>query len=94
MIRAILLEMDLSGLWGGGRSLDTDWSSCLCGAHINCSYTYHAYRGDGTKSFPIDLNTSILENTSLRIAASLDHMSFKLVDSKFKQAKKKKIIQT
>ena len=44
------------------------------------------YRGDGTNSFPIDLNTNILENTTpfLRIAATLVYRSFELVNSKFK----------
>ena len=43
------------------------------------------YRGDGTNSFPIDLNTNILENTTpfLRIAATLVYRSFELVNSKF-----------
>ena len=44
------------------------------------------YRGDGTNSFPIDLNTYNLENTTpfLRIAATLVYRSFELVNSKFK----------
>ena len=35
-------------------------------------------RGDGTNSFPIDLNTNILENTTpfLRLAATLVYRSF------------------
>ena len=43
-------------------------------------------RGDGTNSFPIDLNTNILENTTsfLRIAATLVYRSFELVNSEFK----------
>ena len=51
---------------------------------------YFRYSGDGTNSFPIDLNTNILENTThfLHIAATLVHRSFKPVKSKFKQAKK------
>ena len=37
-------------------------------------------RGDGTNSFPIDLNTNILGNKTpfLCIAATLAHRSFKL----------------
>ena len=47
-------------------------------------------RGDGTNSFPIDLDTNILENTTpfLRIAATLVYRPFKLIKSKFKNAKK------
>ena len=49
---------------------------------------YHAEGewGDGTNSFPIDLNTNILENKTpfLRIAATLVYRSFELVNSKFK----------
>ena len=43
-------------------------------------------QGDGTNSFPIDLNTNILENTTpfLRIAATLVYGSYELVNSKFK----------
>ena len=50
--------------------------------------------GDGTNSFPIDLNTNILENTTpfLRIAATLVYRSFELVNSKFKQAKKNNML--
>ena len=52
------------------------------------------FRSDGTNSYPINLNTNILENTLpfLRIVATLDNMSFKLADSRFKQAKKNNII--
>ena len=55
---------------------------------------YFRYRGDGTNSFPIDLNTNILENTTpfLRIAATLVYRSFELVNSKFKQAKKNNML--
>ena len=43
-------------------------------------------RGDGTNSFPIVLNTNVLENTTSfqRIAATLVYRSFELVNSKFK----------
>ena len=53
-----------------------------------------AIRGDGTNSFPIDLNTNILENATpfLRIAATLVYRSFELVNSKFKQAKKNSML--
>ena len=39
--------------------------------------------GDGTNSFPVDLNTNILENTTpfLCSAATLDYRSFELVNS-------------
>ena len=52
------------------------------------------FRGDGTNSFPIDLNTNILENTSpfLRIAATLVYRTFELFNSKFKQAKKNNML--
>ena len=50
--------------------------------------------GDGTNSFPIDLNTYILGNTTpfLCIATTLDYMFYKLVDPKLKQTKKNNII--
>ena len=55
---------------------------------------YSAYRGDGTNSFPIDLSTNILENTTpfMCIAATLVYRSFELVNSKFKQANKNNML--